>query len=163
MVKKKSTLKKNTAPEPSSLRLLQWIWQVAENRGLDNQALAHELGITPGYLSQIKHGFSGKIISREFAHSCAQFLNVPLIAVLIAAGQITYEDTIMPDTDMEHELEQAIKYILADKKWSPFAPRNIRQLDKDIQLFIVLLYQEACGRRLLPDQIDLKAIFKSLT
>ena len=70
--------------------LLALLYAKAQADGLQAQELATEkLGVHPSYLGQLRSRVkSVENISHEFAEACARYLGIPLIAVLVAAGQL---------------------------------------------------------------------------
>lgn len=86
--------------------LVGWLLDEAVNRKMDVPALARELGVTIGYLSQLHSGMRETAnISREFAAACGVYLGVPAVVVQVVAGHLTLLDCVCA-TDLDRWVEQ---------------------------------------------------------
>ena len=155
------SLSKEELDRPGGI-LLAWLIQTAIERGLQMQELAAELGVTPGYISQLRTGHRlTKHVSDEFAERAAKFLGVPRIAVLLAAGRVQPEDFLERVDTYETDLERALRFIEKDPKWGPLFPVSIFNADNDIKRFVVFAYEEATGATLIP-KVDVEELSKSV-
>ena len=99
-------------------RLLAWLFREANERGIQMQELAEHLGVTYGYLAQLRKGPERggreiKKVSEDFIDNAARFLGVPRLSVLIAAGVVRLEDFRQVES-WEHELDRALSYLESD-------------------------------------------------
>ena len=73
--------------------LIAWMLDEARQRGLGLPDLARQLGVTVGYINQLRIGIRKTYeIAHSFASSCAEFLGVPTVVVLVVAGYLTLSD-----------------------------------------------------------------------
>lgn len=80
--------------EPRLSRLLR---RQAHANGHNLTALAKHLGVTPGYLTQLRNrSREERHISRAFAASCADYLETSTISVLLAAQALDLADFVSP-------------------------------------------------------------------
>lgn len=85
--------------------LVGWLLDEALARQMDLPALARELGVTVGYLSQLHSGLRDPAdISPEFAAACGVFLRVPSVVVQVVAGHLTLLDFVCA-TDVDRWVE----------------------------------------------------------
>ena len=130
--------------------LLAMLYAKAHADGLQTQELATEkLGVHPSYLGQLRSRVKYvENISHDFAESCARYLGIPLIAVLVAAGQLKEQDFREPVEEIT-VLRQALEYILRDPAFGPIVTPRLLYQDVAIQRAFVLFYERATGKRLL--------------
>ena len=102
--------------------LLGWLEDEAQKRGQTLQEKSAELGVTYGYIAQLRSGKrSQQTISKNFAASCARYLGIPTVVVLLLSGFLTLRDFASQDMDEEAQLN-----------------RELRKMMKDPQLMLVL-------------------------
>lgn len=136
--------------EQEGSTLLAMLYAKAREDGLQTQELATEkLGVHPSYLGQLRiRNKYVENISHDFAEACARYLQIPLIAVLVAAGQLKEKDFREP-VDDSVLLRSALEHILRDPAYGPIMPANLVQHDEKTQRAFVLLYEKATGKKLL--------------
>lgn len=83
-------------PEPSEFGRL--VLRFREARGMSQQRLATEAGLSDGYISLIETGRRGARPSRDTVLALAQALGVPAVELLRAAGRLRPGDELTPDT-----------------------------------------------------------------
>lgn len=130
--------------------LLAMLYAKAHADGLQAQELATEkLGVHPSYLGQLRARVKHvENISHDFAAACARYLGIPLVAVLVAAGQLKEQDFCEPVANATL-LRQAMEYILRDPLFGPIVTPRLLYQDETTQRAVVLLYERATGKRLL--------------
>lgn len=130
--------------------LLAMLYSKARADGLEDQVLATEkLGVHPSYLGQLRTRVKYvENISHDFAEACAKYLSVPLVAVLVAAGQLKEQD-FRETVDEETLLRQALEFILRDPVFGAIVPPSLLVQGESIQRAFVLLYERATGKRIL--------------
>lgn len=134
--------------------LLAMLYAKAHADGLQAQELATEkLGVHPSYLGQLRSRVKYvENISRDFAESCSRYLGIPLVAVLVAAGQLRERDFREP-VEEGTLLRQAMEYILRDPAFGPIVTPRLLYQDVAIQRAFVLFYERATGKRLLRGRV----------
>jgi transcriptional regulator with XRE-family HTH domain len=83
------------APEPGAFGVL--VRRSREARGLSQQRLATDAGLSDGYISLIETGRRGARPSRDTVLALAQALGVPAAELLRAAGRLRPGDDLSPD------------------------------------------------------------------
>lgn len=135
--------------------LVGWLLQTANDRGLTLKEMVEEIGISYGYFSQMRSGSRGvRNISEEVADAIANFLRVPRISVLIAAGRVRREDFYEHPERLDQELEAALQFIQKDPTWGPFLSLEIYQASRGVQQFVVWSYEQATHRALITSRVD---------
>jgi transcriptional regulator with XRE-family HTH domain len=89
--------------------LIAWMQEQARARGDTAQEMCKQLGVTFGYIAQLRSGhrkLSG--ISDDFATACARYLGVPTIVVKLLAGRISLQDFDVPSLTQEEVLRLAV-------------------------------------------------------
>lgn len=77
--------------------LLAWLIEEAQLQGLDPRGLAERLGVTYGYVAQLRLGIrKSEHISDDFSRMCAYFLGVPTVIVKLLSGRIKVNDFAVP-------------------------------------------------------------------
>ncbi len=143
--------------------LIAWLTQTANERGLQMQELATELGVTYGYIAQLRNGHrETRHISDEFADACAKFLRVPRMAVLLASGRVRADDFYESPETLPALLDNALHYIQKDPDWGPFLPPEVFATTLAIKQFVVMAYEEATERSLVPTRFDLQSMLDSI-
>lgn len=136
-------------PQGTRNPLLVSLISQANAHGLQMQELALQLGVTYGYIAQLRVGLrSTANISRKFSESCARFLKLPNIAVLLLAGQLRLEDFLAPSEQEIGHLEAGLRKMQNDEWLGPVLPQSLFSAGADVQRFVLMLYQEATGREL---------------
>lgn len=130
--------------------LLVWISRIAASRGHKMTEVASALGVTYGYLIQLKKGIrETPRISIEVVEAAAEYLACPPILVKLAAGQIALKDFYSPRDRMADDIDAAIAHIAADPDFSFLLPPGVDGLSQEVKASLVMLYQDATGRNLL--------------
>lgn len=133
--------------------LLAMLYAKARAEGLQTQELAQRLDVPPAYLGQLRSRDAHvEHISREFAQACAKFLGMPLIFVMVAAGQLREQDFRGP-VDESVLVRQALNTVLLDPAYGPLLPPSLLEQDEPIQRAFVILYERASGKRLLGGRV----------
>lgn len=129
----------------------------ASQRGEKLKDVADALGCTYSYLSQLRTGVR-KIqqISDEIVDGCANYLQWPRLAVLVVSGKIRADDLLEEPLRMPAMLDQALALVREDPMYGPWFPASLLKLDDAGKHFIVRLYEDATGLKLLPYEGDLR-------
>lgn len=143
--------------------LLVWLAKVAIQRGEKMHQLASALGVTYGYVIQLKKGLrSTTRISEEVVRAAARYLRVPAIAVRLAAGQVTLADFDLPSERFSQRVDNGIDFILRDPAYSFLLPPGVEKLDVETKAALVVLYEGATGARLLSQRDHLLEAIEQL-
>ena len=147
---------------PGSMLLAMLIARANEN-GQHLNDMARELGVVPGYLQQLRSGLRKfEHIGDPFARACALYLGVPRMTVLLAAARVKPTDVFEDEHEMLQALPCALRYIQGDAQVGPLMPTEVFKATKELQLFVVTLYEMARGRKLLPGQQDPAEIARAI-
>lgn len=150
--------------EPQS-RLIDWLYRTAAARGHKKVAMARELGVTFGYVRQLATGVRlTEHVSNEFCRACADYLDIPPVAVMLSAGRIKMSDFLMPD-DIERapgwQLTAGLERIAADPLVGCLMPREIWAVPDSVKQLLIALYEDATKQELMPTR-QLPVIFRGL-
>lgn len=138
--------------------LMEVLEAAAKRKRLNKQELAEALGVTYGYLAQLKNAVrEPKNISDSFAEACAGFLGVPRIQVLLLAGRVRPSDFYNVGGEEEFSLSvwKALDFIKGDTEWGCYFPYGLLEANADpaVRQFVVLLYESATGKVLLNHRV----------
>jgi transcriptional regulator with XRE-family HTH domain len=143
--------------------LLVWLIKTAIQRGEKMHELAAALGVTYGYLVQLKKGIrSTTRVSEEVIRAAGRYLGVPAIAVRLAAGQVTLADFALPGDRFQRRVDNGLDFISKDPAYSFLLPPGVEKLDVDTKAALVVLYEGATGARLLSNRDHLLEAIEQL-
>lgn len=126
--------------------LLGWLTDETRSRGLTQCEMAAQLGVTYGYIAQLKNGHRQvNSISHGFAMACARFLGVPTVVVFLLSGFLTMRDFAFTEESEEAILDRAIRRVQSDPHIRASLPFDLRLLPVDAQRAIAMLYSESTG------------------
>lgn len=137
--------------------LLGWLADEAKRRGHTGQAMAECLGVTAGYIHQLRTGHRHLCnISDLFARSCARYLGVPPIVVKLLAGRIAVSDFLNPEVSEAELIERGFRSMLGDSSVRELMPIDLEVLTPEARRALVMLYAEVThadifGARELPN------------
>lgn len=146
----------------SGAELISWLMQTANDRGLNLKQMAQELGVTYGYIAQLRNGIrQTRHISEEFSQHAARFLGVPRISVLLAAGTVRIQDFYENGNAVAADLDRALQIIAKDPAWGALLPLEAHEATLELKHFIVAAFERATGRSLMPGRTDLGDVLRS--
>lgn len=126
--------------------LMGWLLDECRIRGLAVQALAVELGVTYGYINQLRNGIREVTqVGPRFAQRAARFLGVPTVVVKLIAGQLTMSDFIPPQQSEEEFVERALCRMMEDPKAGMFVSLDILAAELAVKKDFLSLYAEVSG------------------
>lgn len=135
--------------------LLAALTACANSRGHHFSKMASELGVTYGYIAQLRNGTREvPQISDDFALACARYLMVPRLTVLTLAGRLQPKDFFESGDVMASEVSRAFEYVCSDPKWGPLVTAELRKSGLESQFALVRLYEGATGKALMPRALD---------
>ena len=143
--------------------LLAALVQCANSRGIQILDLGAKLGVTYGYINQLRNGIRCVAqIGDEFAQSCANFLQVPRLTVLILAGKMTPADLLSPGPIAERELATAMQFLSANSEFGHLVTEEQRQSSFESKYLLVKLFERATGKKLLGTEVDVEALAREM-
>lgn len=124
---------------------------VASERGMLQKEVAGELGFTEVYFSLLLSGdrWFGTI-SPEKVRAIAEFLDIPVISVLMMSEVVNASDFYREST-LEAQLIDAYKRMANDKRFTTCVPTK-EEWDKasvSMKLFAAILYNDVSGKDFL--------------
>jgi transcriptional regulator with XRE-family HTH domain len=123
--------------------LMGWLFDEARARGHQQYELSKLLGVTVGYLHQLRSGQRQSCnISPDFAAACARYLQVPIIVVKLVSGQIRMSDFAWPNVSEEELVERAFQRLRNDPVVMAALPQRLDTLNFEARRALVLLYSE---------------------
>lgn len=130
--------------------LIGWLYDECRRRGQELRQLAEALGVTYGYINQLRSGLRlTRHISDDFAVSCARYLGVPPVVVKMVAGRIPMSDFVQPHEPVEEAMDRAMACMLDDPIARHVLPADLSGLSIEAKQGLVALYIEATGRDVL--------------
>lgn len=145
-------MSKEELQRPGAL-LIAALLRRANERGQQLNELASALGVTYGYIAQLRNGLRDVVhISSRFAQACARYLGVPAIAVKILAGQVSVTDFIFPVRPLGETLDAGLRRIETDELLGAMMPASVYMLDEQAKAFIVACYEQATTEEALPSR-----------
>lgn len=136
-----------TEPAMAVPRLVRWLDVQARRNGHKRADTARTLGVTYGYLTQLRSGVRATSqISIDFARACAAYLNLPAALVLIAADRLSAADFCepsMPRQSLEATLKEGLAR-MADDPWvGCLMPPEVHDAPVAVQQLLLALYEDA--------------------
>lgn len=156
--KYQETASANETPEERVTRLyatpggplIGWLYDECRRRGHDYRHMAEALGVTYGYINQLRSGLRHvRQISDDFAVSCARYLGVPPVVVKMIAGRIPMSDFVHPQVPLQDALDRAMAQMLDDPVARHVLPADMSGLSLEAKQSLVAMYLECSGRDLL--------------
>lgn len=145
-------------------RLMDWLYHSAAERGDSKVALAKALGVTFGYVRQLAAGVRPvEQVSNAFCRACANYLDIPPVAVMLAAGRITLRDFMMPEVERAAgwQLTAGLERIAADPLVGCLMPQEVWDAPEPVKQLLIALYEDATKQELMPNR-QLPMIFRGL-
>ena len=147
-------------PAPQDPPLIRLLFKEALRRQHRLVDMAHALGVTYGYISQLRSGHrQTDNISQVFAEACARYLEVPTALVKLLAGRISMRDFIWPSRSRRKDVQDGLQSLRDDPAVASWIPDALFSADEQVQDFVWQLYQESAGMsceglRLMPTALD---------
>lgn len=131
-------------PTPADPPLIRVLLREALRRPHRLNDLAAELGVTYGYISQLRTGIRRtEHISHEFATACGRYLGVPAALVKLWAGRIRAEDFVWPGKPVEEAIQSDFDMMASDPIILGLLPEDLKGASQEVKQFVVNLYHEA--------------------
>ncbi len=139
--------------------LVGWLLDECSRRGQLQREMAWELGVTSGYINQLRSGLrKTEHISRDFAVRCARYLGVPPVVVMVVSGRICMSDFVLTSEPEHVAVERAFDAMMKDPAVRVSLPFGGEGLSINAKKSLVLLYanglgQDVLGLRELPETV----------
>lgn len=146
-----------TEADPPLLRVL--LKEALRRRHQLNE-MAIALGVTYGYISQLRTGHRRtEHISQEFATACSRYLGVPAALVKLWAGRIRAEDFVWPNKAADQALADGFARMVDDPTVLGLMPEELFSASPAIKRFVVNLFHECVDAhprtlRAMPTALD---------
>lgn len=130
--------------------LIGWLLDEARQRGIQLKEMADELGVTYGYINQLRTGIrSTETIGQQFAERCGVFLGVPTIVVKLLSGRIQMSDFAWPLEGEEGLVNRAYRKMMTDPNARQHLLPDPESLSPEARKTLVMMYQDATGQDVL--------------
>ena len=150
-------------PETPGYKLVKVIFERAVGEGLASTDLADHLGIAPSTLSHLKTGRRlASSLGRDVIEKFAEFLNYPVLAVLILAEQVHLSDFYSPRNDLDRAIDRALQFMADDPEWGGMMPKDLEGASTHMKLWSVWMYERATKTRLITGGVDYLDLLKSM-
>lgn len=135
-------------PTPSDPPLLRVLLAEADRRGQTVTAMAAELGVSPGYVFQLRNGLrQTEFIGQEFAVACARYLRIPVVLVKLWAGRIRLTDFGWPSQATNAQRDRDLAELAKDPAYAGLVPEEFGHISDAMKDLVWNLYCEATGRQ----------------
>jgi transcriptional regulator with XRE-family HTH domain len=135
--------------------LLAALIRCANERRLQLSDMATELGVTYGYINQLRNGIRYvSQVSDEFAAACSHFLGIPRLTILMLAGRLNPEDLFEQDNMLATEVTRAMGFICDDLVWGHLITPELRSGSEHSQFAVVKLFEAATGKVLMDKSLQ---------
>jgi hypothetical protein len=123
----------------------------AQSLGLSQKAAAHQIGFSEPYYALLLGGqrWFGSVEEASLKR-IAEFLDVPIISVLLMAEKV-YPQDFFRSTTIESQIDFVFATMSKDKRWTSAMPNHIdwSKTPQSVRLLAALLYQECSGKDLM--------------
>lgn len=158
MVKKASSsevpwdksIKQEELSKPGGL-LMAMLFGRAQQLGQTGQEMALELGVTYGFIGQLRSGVRQTCnVDDRHLLRMAEYLGVPKVVVLLAAGKLNVDDFFEDDSCFSDGILNAALQIMAqDPVCGIPLPADAYKASYELKVYLITLYEATTGRRIL--------------
>lgn len=135
-------------PTLSDPPLLRVLLHAADRRGHTVTAMAAELGVSQGYIFQLRSGQrKTEHVGQEFTLACARYLRIPVVLVKVWAGRIRLTDFGWPASAANTQRDRDLADLGEDPAYAGLVPEELAQCSDAMKDLIWNLYCEATGRQ----------------
>lgn len=144
-------------------KLVKLIVEQAVEQNLTMTEVANLTGISSSTLSHLRRGrrFT-TALERDIIDRLADWMELPVVAVMILGEQIRMEDFYSPKEDMEEAIERAMRFIISDPDWGAMIPKAAIEGDREMKIYTIWCYEQATQARLLSGGVDIDALLKEM-
>jgi len=123
--------------------LIGLLYDECRQRRQDFQEMARALGVTYGYINQLRNGIrQTEQVSHDFAETCSVYLNLPTIVVKLLAGSIRMSDFLQKGESEEQVLDRSLRQMMDDPKVRCALPDEPTLLPMAAKKALVMMYGE---------------------
>lgn len=123
--------------------VLGWLLDEAYKRGDTLNKMAAEIGVTYGYINQLRSGIrSTEHLSQGVCDGMARYLGTCTIVVKLLANQIKLSDFLWRPETEEAAIDRAVREIQDDPKIRQAIPFDLQSLPLDAKRTLVVMYSE---------------------
>ena len=140
--------------------LLALLLAEAATRGISIRTLAKDhMNVSHSHLLLLRKGQrSIPRLGPEVMDNIARFLRLPKVVVMLAGGQLTIEDFLPDPSVLNNVLEPALKFMQRDPEFGAYMPPTAFTADVRLRYYMILLYEKATGRVLIPSRTSIADI-----
>lgn len=143
------------SPEVPGYKLLQKIFEVGASRGKQMREMADEMGISLSTLSHLRTGRRlATQLEREIIMRMAEWLELPPLAVMMLAEQVTLKHFYSQTDELTEDIERALSFIRKDSEWGGLMPRQVDAWDAEAKLWVIWCYERATQTKLIGGGVD---------
>lgn len=143
--------------------LLAALIRCARSKGFTMIEMASKLDVTYGYINQLRSGHRNvEQISDGFSQSCARFLEVPRLTVLMLAGRVTPKDLVSSESNAENELASALAFLSTHVEYGHLLTNELKECSFDSRFLLVKLFERATGLRLLETTVEARTLSQEI-
>jgi hypothetical protein len=136
-----------------------WLVDEAGKRQHSIVEMSNALGITLGYLLQLRNGIrSTESVSQEFYVACSRYLGVPAVVCKLLAGNIRTSDFLFRAEPEQDAVDRSFRKMMDDPTARSLLPSDTTVFSTEAKQALVLMYAESAGQdilgvRQLPDVV----------
>lgn len=126
--------------------LIGWLFDEARLRNQNLKEMSQELGVTFGYINQIRSGQRhAQNMSQKMTKACADYLGVPPIVVMLLSGAISMKHFVLRHESEEQLIDRTIRKIQNDPQVRQSVPERLLDLPLNAKKAMVAMYGEVAG------------------
>lgn len=124
--------------------VIGWLLDEAYKRGETLGAMAGKIGVTYGYINQLRTGIrKTEHLSQDVCEGIARYLGTCTVVVKLLAGRIVLKDFHWPNESEQVAVERAFRQMNEDPKIRQVIPHDIGPLSHEAKKALVLMYGES--------------------
>ena len=124
--------------------VIGWLLDEAYKRGETLGAMAGKIGVTYGYINQLRTGIrKTEHLSQDVCEGIARYLGTCTVVVKLLAGRIVLRDFLWPNESEEVAVERAYRNMRDDPKIRQVIPHDLGPLSLEAKKALVLIYGES--------------------
>jgi hypothetical protein len=147
---------------PAALLLAMLYGRAAQLKHTTSDMCA-ALAVTYSYLSLLRNNHRElEKIGDSLIENAAAYLGIPKLHVMLAVGKVKPQDVLAEPTKVGVYLAQAVAHMHGDPTWGPYVPKSLDSAPVDLKFLVVLLFEAATGKTLLPQRKTPEEIAKEV-